>query len=49
MKKEKNISQTFCSMQNVLELQCLVDGLVDFLKFIIDTSIGDLGMEKTFC
>ena len=35
MKKEKNISQTFCSMQNGLELQFLVDGLVDFLKFII--------------
>ena len=30
VKKRKALHKTFCSVQNFLELQCLVDDLVDF-------------------
>ena len=31
MKEKKHLAVLFCSIQNPLELQCLIDDLVDFL------------------
>ena len=35
MKKKRTLHKTFCSMQNFLELQCLIDDLVDFLELSV--------------
>ena len=35
VKKKRTLHKTFCSVQNVLELPCLVDNLVDFLELSV--------------
>ena len=35
VKKKRTLHKTFCSMQNFLELQCLIDDLVDFLELSV--------------
>ena len=34
-RKKRILHKTFCSMQNFLELQCLIDDLVDFLELSV--------------
>ena len=32
MKKKRTFSKTFCSLRNILKLQCLVDNLIGVLE-----------------